>query len=147
MIRAMEMADYQQVYELWESITGFAIRKKDDSKESIEKFLARNPHTSMVAVQGNRIVGSVLCGHDGRLGSLYHVCVAPDYREQGIGSTMVQASVTALRKEGISKVCLIAFTANEIGNTFWQGLKWEKREDINYYEQVLSNNNQITYVE
>ncbi len=145
-IRAMELEDYEEVFALWERIRGFAIRSVDDSKESIEVFLRRNPNTSMVALHGEEIVGSVLCGHDGRLGSLYHVCVDEAYRKQGIGSDMVTAAVEALEKEKISKVCLIAFTKNQVGNTFWKELKWQRREDINYYEKVLNQSNRITYV-
>ncbi|MFI3201569.1 MAG: GNAT family N-acetyltransferase [Eubacteriales bacterium] len=145
-IRAMAIEDYEEVFALWERIRGFAIRSIDDSKESIEAFLRRNPSTSMVAIQGGEVVGSVLCGHDGRLGSLYHVCVDSAYRKQGIGSAMVTEAVVALEQEGISKVCLIAFTNNQVGNTFWRELKWQRREDINYYEKILNKNNKITYV-
>ncbi len=145
-VREMTIADYEQVYDLWTSVKGFAIRSIDDSKESIEKFLKRNPSTSMVAELDGKIVGSVLCGHDGRLASLYHVCVEKSYRKQGIGSAMVHECELALKKEGISKVCLIAFTSNEVGNQFWKDLNWEHRSDINYYEQVLNTENHITYV-
>ncbi len=145
-VREMTIADYEQVYDLWTSVKGFAIRSIDDSKESIEKFLKRNPSTSMVAQVDGKIVGSVLCGHDGRRASLYHVCVEKSYRKQGIGSAMVHECEQALKEEGISKVCLVAFTSNEVGNQFWKDLDWEYRSDINYYEQVLNTGNHISYV-
>ncbi len=43
------------------------------------RFLKRNPTTSVVAVEDGKIVGAILCGHDGRRGCLYHVCVDEDY--------------------------------------------------------------------
>ena len=70
----MTIEDYEGVYDLWMTIRGFAMRSIDDSREGVERFLERNPHTSVVAVEDNRIVGSILCGHDGRRGCLYHVC-------------------------------------------------------------------------
>ena len=84
-IRVMTMEDFEQVHKLWMGIHGFGIRSIDDSKEGVERFLKRNPTTSMVAVAGETIVGAILCGHDGRRGCLYHVCVREDYRKNGIG--------------------------------------------------------------
>ena len=80
MIRTMTIEDYEQVHDLWMKIHGFRIRSVDDSKEGVERFLKRNPTTSVVAVEDDKIVGAILCGHDGRRGCLYHVCVDEAYR-------------------------------------------------------------------
>ena len=66
LVREMTPEDYDKVYELWNSIQGFGIRSIDDSREGVERFLKRNPTTSVVAVQNGRIIGAILCGHDGR---------------------------------------------------------------------------------
>ncbi|MBQ2405291.1 MAG: GNAT family N-acetyltransferase, partial [Lachnospiraceae bacterium] len=108
-------------------------------------FLKRNPTTSVVAVEDGKIVGAILCGHDGRRGCLYHVCVDPDYRRRGIGKAMVVFCMEALRKEEINKVCLIAFTKNDIGNAFWHHVGWIEREDLNYYDFVLNTENIVAF--
>ncbi len=140
-IRKMTIEDYEQLYALWRKIKGFAMRSIDDSKEGVERFLHRNPDTSVVAEKEGQLVGAILCGHDGRRGCLYHVCVDPDYRMQGIGTQMVVFAMTALKKEKISKVSLIAFTENDIGNTFWRRIGWTQRLDLNYYDFVLNQDN------
>lgn len=145
-IKAMTMEHYEKVFRLWRRINGFAIRSMDDSKEGIARFLKRNPNMSVVAMQGKEIVGSILCGHDGRRGCLYHVCVAPECRMQGIGEQMVEKALEELKKEGINQVSLIAFTKNDIGNTFWKQLGWEKRQDVNYYELKLNNENRTSFI-
>ena len=144
-IRNMTIEDYDGVYDLWMSIKGFAIRSIDDSKEGVARFLSRNPGISVVAVKDGKIVGSILCGHDGRRGCLYHVCVRKDCRMQGIGKSMVVYCMDALEKEHISKVSLIAFTKNDIGNAFWKQIGWTKREDLNYYDFVLNRENIVNY--
>lgn len=116
MVRIMTIEDYEGVYALWKKIKGFGIRSIDDSKEGVARFLKRNPTTSVVAEKDGRIVGSILCGHDGRRGCLYHVCVDEDYRRHGIGKRMVVFAMKALKEEKINKVSLIAFTENDIGN-------------------------------
>lgn len=141
----MTIEDYQGVHDLWMTIKGFAIRSIDDSREGVERFLKRNPTTSVVAEENGEIVGSILCGHDGRRGCLYHVCVREDCRMRGIGKSMVVRCMEELEKEKISKVSLIAFTENDIGNAFWKEIGWTKREDLNYYDFVLNRENIINY--
>ena len=146
MIREMSIEDYEGVKALWLSIKGFAIRSIDDSKEGVTRFLNRNPGTSVVAVEDGKIVGAILCGHDGRRGCLYHVCVAKEYRRQGIGKAMVIHCMEALKKEKINKVSLIAFTVNDIGNAFWRQIGWTKREDLNYYDFTLNSENITAFI-
>ena len=114
MIRVMTIDDYDGVYALWKKIKGFGIRSIDDSREGVERFLKRNPTTSVVAVEDGKVVGSILCGHDGRRGCLYHVCVDEAYRRHGIGKDMVVYAMKALQDEKINKVSLIAFTQNDM---------------------------------
>ena len=144
-IRAMTIDDYEEVYALWMSIRGFAMRSLDDSRDGVARFLKRNPDASVVAVADGKVVGSILCGYDGRRGCLYHVCVREDYRRQGIGKAMVVYCMKALEKEAISKVSLIAFTQNDIGNAFWKEIGWTKREDLNYYDFVLNDKNIVNF--
>ena len=146
-IRVMTIEDFDQVHALWMSIKGFGIRSVDDSKEGIERFLKRNPTTSVVAEEDGKIVGAILCGHDGRRGCLYHVCVRKGYRRHGVGKAMVVACMEALRKEEINKVTLIAFTKNDIGNAFWNKIGWTEREDLNYYDFTLNEANITAFIE
>ena len=144
-ILPMLPTDYDAVRALWLTIDGFGIRALDDSREEIERFIARNPTTSVVARRDGRIVGSILCGSDGRQGALYHVCVARAYRRQGIGTRMVGYCMEQLRKMGINKVTLIAFKNNDAGNAFWKTIGW-KCSDVNYYEFVLNEKNITRFI-
>lgn len=137
----MTMEDYKEVYELWKTISGFGIRSIDDSYEGVERFLERNPFTSVVAIEDGKIVGSILCGHDGRTGCFYHVCVEKAYRNRGIATQMAEACITALKKENINKATLVAFRNNKMGNACWHELGWTERTDFNQYELILNENN------
>ena len=100
-----------------------------------------------MAEEDGKIVGCILCGHDGRRGCFYHVCVEESYRKHGIGRQMVGASMRALQAEGINKVSLIAFTKNDVGNAFWNRIGWTKREDLNYYDFTLNEENITVFIE
>ena len=140
-IRVMTIEDYGQVYKLWMSIKGFYIRSIDDSREGVEVFLKRNPDTSVVAEEKGEIVGAILCGHDGRRATFYHVCVREDFRRKGIGKKMVVECMNALKRDKINKVALIAFTQNDVGNAFWKQIGWTERLDLNYYDFTLNEEN------
>ena len=144
-ILPMTVEDYDEVHALWLTIRGFGIRALDDSREDIARFIWRNPTTSVVARVDGKVVGSILCGSDGRQGSLYHVCVAESHRRQGIGTWMVGYCMQQLKAMGINKVGLIAFRNNDIGNAFWKQIGW-KRSDVNYYEFLLNEKNITRFI-
>ena len=135
--RLMNIEDYEQAYDLW-ILCGNGLNNKDDSREGIGKYLKRNPTTSFVAVCEEKVVGVILCGHDGRRGIIQHACVSPEYRRFGIGSKLVDLALEALKAEGINKVLLVAFKKNEGGNKFWESQGFTLREDLNYRNKALS---------
>ena len=145
-IQPMTIGDYDEVRALWMTISGFGIRALDDSPADIRRFILRNPTTSVVARAGERIVGSILCGSDGRQGALYHVCVAREYRRRGIGTRMVGYCMQQLKLMGINKVSLIAFVRNDAGNAFWKQIGWTRKTDVNYYEFVLNQENITQFI-
>src|SRR5438874_4485302 len=85
--REFSINDYDAAGELWKRVEGLEIAEGDD-KESVARFLTRNPGLSRVATVGSVFVGVSLCGHDGRRGHIYHLAVVPSY--QGTGLRMWQ---------------------------------------------------------
>lgn len=146
-IRTMKIEDYQKIHKLWMQIEGFGLRTIDDSEEGIRRFLERNPYTSVVAEENNEIIGSILCGHDGRTGCFYHVCVEKKHRNRGIATKMTKAAIEALKKEHINKVSLVAFCRNQTGNACWHELGWKEREDLNCYDYILNPDNVVIFNE
>ena len=144
-ILPMQESDYDAVRALWMTIRCFGIRALDDSREDVARFIRRNPTTSVVAVANGRIIGSILCGSDGRQGALYHVCVAREYRRRRIGTRMVGYCMNRLREMGINKVSLIAFANNDAGNAFWRQIGW-KQSNVNYYEFLLNEKNITRFI-
>lgn len=138
MVRCMTKEDYPQVEELWNSVEGFRIRRIDDSQDGINRFLSRNPGLSVVDEEDGKIVGSVLCGEDGRTAVLYHVCVKELFRRYGIGKQMVDEVLRLLKDKGINSAALVAFSQNQGGNLFWKSMGWKPRSDLNCYDYILN---------
>lgn len=143
-IRPMTIADYPGVYELWISSAGMGLNNLDDSEEGIGRFLDRNPTTCFVATEGNKVVGVIIAGHDGRRGYIYHTAVAKQYKRQEIGRKLAESALKALSEEGITKVGLFVFNRNEGAKRFWGKMGFaartpEEGDDIVYYNKALAD--------
>ncbi|MBD5132007.1 MAG: GNAT family N-acetyltransferase [Clostridiales bacterium] len=137
-IRKMKITDYEEVYALWTSCAGMGLNNLDDSKDGINKFLERNPETCFVALVDGLIVGVIIVGTDGRRGYIYHTSVRSDYRKHGIGKTLVDTALSAVKLLGINKVALVVFERNANGNKFWEKMGFSKREDLVYRNKTLT---------
>ena len=134
----MEISDYKSVYNLWISCKGMGLNDVDDSENGISRFLERNPETCFVAIDNNEIVGVILCGNDGRRGYIYHTAVKPSKRNKGIGTKLVDEAMKAFEDIGITKVALVVFEKNEIGNAFWENKGFTPREDLVYRNKQIT---------
>lgn len=135
-IKEIHPNDYEELMNLWSSIPGMGINEAD-SEESIRRFLLKNVGLSFCYKEDSRIIGTILCGQDGRRGYIYHTAVAPEFRGRGIGRILVEESLRQLRNLGIGKCHLFVFADNEPGKVFWNSIGWEKRDDIFIYSRTL----------
>lgn len=141
-ISIMSNEDYGEAYKLWTNTKGMGLRSLDDSETGIKKFLDRNPSTNFVCRIKGKLVGVILCGHDGRRGYIYHTAVDKENRKNGIGKCLVETAIEALDNEGIKKVALVVFSDNKNGNEFWEALGFIIREDLIYRNRVIDESNQ-----
>lgn len=138
-IREFSSADTPQADDLWKQTPGVGVGSSD-SVQAIETFLLRNPGLSFVAMDAaDACVGTLLSGHDGRRGYLYHLAVHPDFRRRGIGRALVERALDGLKQAGISKVHLFVFADNELGKAFWRNQGWLERDDLQIMSQSLPN--------
>lgn len=136
-IRAFQIEDYDEVFALWRATSGIGL-DKSDTRECTAAYLERNPGLSLVATDAaGKIVGAVLCGHDGRRGWLYHLAVADSSRGRGLGRTLVERCLANLGKLGITKCSLGLYATNTAGQLFWRKMKFNVREDLLFVQKVL----------
>ena len=70
-IRLMTINDWKGVEQVWKDHEG--TNPVDDCEEGFTRYLKRNPTTSFVAMDGDKMIGTILAGHDGRRGFFHHV--------------------------------------------------------------------------
>ncbi len=114
---------------LWERSEGVGLSDADEP-HALRLFLARNPGLSFVALQAGQVIGTVLCGHDGRRGLVHHLVVAAFSRRQGVGRLLLERGLQALHAAGIEKCHLLVFKSNAAGLAFWRALGAKERTAI-----------------
>ncbi|HSG25743.1 MAG TPA: GNAT family N-acetyltransferase [Anaerolineales bacterium] len=119
LVRQMAIEDYDDVLVLWKSSDAIVLSKVD-SQDIIKRLLERNTGLSFVAMDGDKIIGAVLCSHDGRLGYLSHLVVSNEYRRQGIGRQLVSRCMYSLTGLGIHKCILLIMKETEEALQFWR---------------------------
>jgi ribosomal protein S18 acetylase RimI-like enzyme len=122
--REFRIDDFSAVVSIWETAEGVEVAE-GDSKGEVQEYLLRNPGLSRVALNGETIVGAVLCGHDGRRGLIYHLAVAPAHHGKGIGRRLLQECVDGLHSVGITRALILVSEENAKGRAFWLRNGWE----------------------
>lgn len=136
--RVMTEKDCREVLEFWANTPGVQLyRNGDDTVEGITAYLARNPGFSFVAVHEGRIVGAILCGHDGRRGLIHHLAVDSSFRRAGIGKRLLRLAVEQLRACGIKKGLLFVLKENDIGEAFYKSLYWKEEDGVKVYGKAI----------
>ncbi len=149
----MTNTDIEEALALWQNLPGVGLRAGDDNPLSLARYLERNPGCSFVArstsarslsarttsarTTNAQLVGTILAGHDGRRGFIYHTAVVETHRGQGIGRALAEHALEALRAQGIRKVALVAFSANDGAKAFWRRMGFGPRGDLEYMDCSL----------
>ena len=136
-VRPFRMGDYDAVFALWRRCEGVGLGASD-TRAAIAAYLRRNPGLSFVAHGKGRLVGTVLCGHDGRRGYLHHLAVSKRYRRAGLGRRLVDICLERLRRIDIHKCNIFVFADNLEGMTFWTRTGWTPRPDLTLLQVDLS---------
>jgi len=122
-IRAFALDDEDAVVALWEE-AGLT-RPWNDPRADIRRKLTVQPELFRVAVEGERVVGSVMAGYDGHRGWLYYLATAASHRGQGIGRRLVAEAERLLGAMGCPKVQLMVRPDNTGARGFYDELGYE----------------------
>jgi len=137
-IEPMSIGDFDDVTRLWENTEGVGLNESD-TRDALSLYLDRNPGMSLVARHDREIIATVLCGHDGRRGFLYHLAVAEAYRKKGLGRKLVEMCLEKLTQAGILRCNILVFANNSDGEAFWLREGWTKRSELQLLQKALGN--------
>jgi ribosomal protein S18 acetylase RimI-like enzyme len=129
-LRPMTVADLPACLALWTGMPGITLFPATDSLDGLKRYLVRNPGLSVIAFKESQLVGACLAGHDARRGYLHHAAVVAEHRRKGLGRTMVEWCLRALRTEGIGRCHIFVNAGNDESKEFWRHVGWEERLSV-----------------
>lgn len=130
-------ADYESVYQLWQSMEKGVSIGRSDSFAEIEKKISRDPDLFLVAESEGCIVGSVIGGFDGRRGLIYHLAVAASFRTHGLGSRLMEEVEARLRAKGCLKCYLMVLSNNIPLEEYYQRRGWKPMDTVHLFGKEL----------
>ena len=124
-LREFTFDDYDAVYALWQNAgPGIGIGRSD-SREELAKKMQRDPDLFLVAADGDRIIGTVFGGFDGRRGLIYHLAVERAYRKRGIGKMLMDEIERRLVARGCLRCYLLVKDDARDVIEFYRRLGWD----------------------
>ena len=129
-IRPFTMDDYDAVFALWQAAAPWIEIRPSDSRSEVAKRCSRDGELFLVAERGERLIGVVMGGWDGRRGWMHHLAVAPEERGCGVGGILVRALERQLESVGCLKVNLLVRDWNESARRFYARLGYDASPDL-----------------
>lgn len=127
-IRTAVDEDIAAITLLWEACD--LVRPWNDVLTDIA-FARRNPNaTVLVLLADDRLVASLMVGHDGHRGAVYYVAVDPSAREDGYGRMIMEAAEIWLVMRGIWKLNLQVRKSNLGVIGFYKALGYDEEETV-----------------
>jgi ribosomal protein S18 acetylase RimI-like enzyme len=125
-LRAARPGEAEAVLRFWAaSAEGTSV---SDDPAGVRGLIERDPQALILAVDGGRIVGSVIAGYDGWRCHLYRLAVAPDRRRQGIGRLLIEAAEQRFAAFGGRRADAMVLERNLAAHGAWAASGY-RRED------------------
>jgi len=130
-------SDYENALSLWQSCGNDLGVGPSDQPGEILKKVARDPDLFLVAYDSNILIGTVIGGFDGRRGMVYHLAVAREYRQKGLGNQLMTELEAKFSMKGCRKVYLLVKNGNSLAAAFYEKRGWYAMNDVQLYGKNL----------
>lgn len=135
-LRQLGIEDYENMIESWNK-AGLSIKVKGrESKESIRKELKFGGASFIGAfdkTRGGKVIGLVIANYDGRRGWINRIAVLPEYRREGVASTLINKAEEFLKKKGAKVIAALIDKSNNPSRKLFEKHGYNINEEIAYY--------------
>ncbi len=133
-LKTPTIEDYEDILELWDG-AGLPYKPEGrDTRENIERELEEQPEYWVGAYDEGELVGIVFGTDDGRKGWINRLAVKEEYRERGIGRTLVEELERVFENKGFKIWAALIEPDNPEGMDFFEHLGFEDK-NIKYYSK------------
>jgi ribosomal protein S18 acetylase RimI-like enzyme len=127
-----------EVIALWESVFGYETAHNRPALV-IGKKLAINDELFFVALEDDKVIGTIIAGYDGHRGWIYSVAVLTSHRRQRIGSKLVAHAERALTAKGAVKINLQIMESNQSVSAFYTSLGFSIEKRVSMGKVIRKN--------
>ena len=133
-VRPFEPADEAAVIALWHACN--LVVPWNDPARDIACKMHVNPELFLVAVEGRRVVGTVMVGYDGHRGWINYLGVLPQLRRRGVGRLLMQEAEARLRERGCPKINLQVRTSNTEVIEFYKRIGFKEDAVVSFGKRL-----------
>ena len=121
-IRPARADDLSAVLRLWQE-AGVTPPSVTDLIEGLTRLIREPAALLLIAINDDRIVGSVIGGWDGWRGNIYRLAVTPQYRRKRIARKLVEAVSDALFAKGADRLSALVEHEHQWAVDFWNSVR------------------------
>lgn len=128
--RTATEADIPRLMFLWENCG--LTRPWNDAERDIRFALQGPSSTVLITEDDERLVASVMVGHDGHRGAMYYLSVLPEFQGQEMGRAIHGEAVNWLRAQGVWKINILVRMENAEVAGFYERLGYEQNPVLSF---------------
>ena len=111
--------------------------RPSDSTAAVERLVERDPDALLLALDGDRIVGTVVAGWDGWRCHLYRLAVDPDRRREGIGRELVARAEARFTSYGGTRADAMVLDDNDLAQAAWAAAGYSRQAEWSRWVKPL----------
>lgn len=121
----------------WETAAS-GVLSGSESVKNLTDYIIRNSGFSFVAYEGSKVMGTILCGHDGKRGYLHHIAVDPSYVGTGLVTQLVNHALGVLGSEGVKRCHIFVhdLAGSPILDEVLGATQWNEEQKEVYYHDI-----------
>lgn len=119
---------FAQALQLWRD-AGLT-RPWNDEHEDLQRAIRGPASTVLACLDGERVIGTAMVGHDGHRGWVYYVAVQREEQGKGHGRRLMQACEAWLVARRVPKIQLMVREGNDAVVAFYDRLGYDRQDVI-----------------
>ncbi len=91
----------------------------------------------LVAILGNRMIGTVIGTNDGRKGWVNRLAVDPEYRGEGVATALVKNVEDCFKARSLKIFSCLVNAENEPSRSLFERMGYDRHPEVIYYSKKI----------